>query len=1491
MRKITLSLLSLLLIAAMCCPFLVGCADEVQETTEKIDPEVTESSTAPGNETKETESQKDTESETVADTDPGSETGSGSTVETETDPLPKLEGDHAALIEHADALKNGVNAYFPYPDRTHFTFENLEMSLDYALNSAEDQQVVSLKNKDGKTYLENTMDVFVTMKDGKSYYASRSGISTTANIYRFGYYFYEMRLEEQEFSGEYEILGQKRVKHTTLSSKNQIEGTSITGGELNVVNAADASDPYIVFGRDFDFSADTYKFLRITMKADKNAATNGAVFLVAGSQKTFTAEQCVSFPVINDGEYHEYNIPVYACSDYNGTLTGIRLDISGAGATYSIKEMAVLAVDTSGMPDALGLCRSFNVYSDKMHQIIQIAARSDTNNIAEVGMLTKLSADTVAKLIVKDKNGTHDTLDGVDWASAEYIGFDIKEAGIFGFILPYDGKGGQLKVSLEDGVYSIVQTKVPENNQILASPKGTQNMNDFFMGQRIYTDDGHSFDEFLHEADCERNPLQNAFFKIDEAHSTQAGIAGYDSLQGYYRINMAGPAGGFNTPYYQEPNKHYRVSFSINGDSRDRQIYILTHTNSGQLECAVLLDKNDVLLPVSMEVGKNFSETQGERNLYNWDDPTYGQTIFPLVIDAKSRNNEYTVLNLYQRWGNFPLKQISWIQFHAPYYHLSTGITETNCIVPWYSTKNSKSLNTLPDFRTMSAPFWSDQPQHNSCGTHHWLKYTDADGNFVTSENILDVIDAYGPTYADVSMDYISDDGKIKATYVHTEFPQLDENRTFYEMTYEVLEDVTIKDFSRDFQFYSVTPNDPTGWYKQVGYLNESNESVVVDAMTDGTKQYVLGTECPYFSFFNMENSTSTSQQGYANVAFLVYSSEFIIGGQKSDAAFVINDNGITDTVSISLNLGEVTLKAGDTFTINAILLPWGSQKSVYDGSNGLAPDQNVRNVRKDTLLNPLKATAVADCQVIESVYVPKLISTNGESAEFTLSGGQSNVAARIYGFQKMTVPAVYEKINGEWVPYVLNSLNTPDINEEAHAYDGYQIHYDGDGTFSYSFVAEMKDGTPRTFKIVVDGNYEPWEKEAIKISDRPDYLNVYTDHQEINKTLVMGMIGGGFMSKGEISADDTYIRLYGPGAEGKSEGYGKFYGATSETVTGQYAVFKYRIPTTNKTGIDYFEIYTSTVSGTAVAENGFKVNAAIKDGNWHVVVVDLSKAGAAAYKAQFKPNENGEYCVQFLRFDYFNHKMGTDEYIDIAYVGIDSDLEKIIELNNDMEEIIYIEGNSKFSIDPKTGGRIQTTIELPAQYIHPESEYTRSKMHYAGQIDFLNGKSNVISFTYGDIFRELPCGAKAIASPAVQDNAFHAGSTLVLAGWMVVEGGVDKYVFSVDDGKTWQTVTLYGRESYGNANIDMINGATSRVANTFTFDQARDAANGSFQGRDGSDPTGIVIDLSAHIGKTVNVIVAAVPANEPGTLCPMFCISSVTVVAQDAELPQKEAQ
>lgn len=1118
MRRIY-SILCAILTIAMMLPLIASCAGGNETTkhdsTEAKEKETTESSatqsetesiseeskneqsvsdtqsvtdgeiTIESSENSETMSESDTASGNGSDTVESNETESETATEIQTDGEDKTETsllgdiDNAASIEYANSILNGVNYYYPNYKRESAILENMEMKLTYGLAETGNKRVTSLTNKKGASYVENTMDVFVRMTDGNTYFASTTTAAVTSNLFRLGYYFYEARYEEQDFLNSVKIAESKAIDISKGCSKhNNTESSVNENGEL-CVNILSTSDPYIVIG-DGSHKGDPH-FLEITLKADATVHY-GQLFIITGSESGFNDKQKYQFSVNSDGEYHTYTVPLFNIEGYNGRIKGIRLDMDGAadlvGSSYTIKEMNLLTSENiDSLPASLSIARSFTAYSDKLHHTLQVSAVKETANIAEIGMLTEISADTVAKLIVKDKcEELHTSLDGVDWETVEYLAFDIKGVGIFGYILPYDGKGGSIRATLTDEVYVIEQIGTPEGGKISPSLEGTKNANDFYMGQRIYTDENHNFNEFLYEAFCERNPL-NA--KVSEGESRDGAFLGYDSLRGLYTFTYSHKNSG--------PNDYPNVRFSLRGDDIDRKIYVMAaSSDTTVVEWSAILNEKDFLLPIPLQVGKNFSEASGERNLYNIDDPVYSEAIVPLVIE-KGVLYRYNIVNVYRNWGKFPVKQVSWIQFYAPYFHLSTATTETNCIVPWYATRKARNLNTLPDFRAMSAPPFSGA-QRNSGGTHYFLIYTDAEGNYVTSESTKNVVGSYGPTYADVTMDYLTDDGKIKITYNHMEMPQEDENRTYYEMNYEILEDVSFKDFAKDFSFYSVRPNDPKGVYTLVGYLDENNESQVVDAKMAGDEAvyYTLGQNAPYFSYMKMTDDRA-NKSGYVNLAFLVANSEFIIGGEKVTPNFVLADLG--GTLSISLDYEEITLKKGDRITINCILLPWGSQETIYDGSNGLAADQNVRDVRQNSILDPLKADAVADCEVIDTVYVPMLRTTNGKSAEFTLSGGHENCAVRIYGFDLMTVPKIYELIDGKWIDYKVASAYYSYNHETSQKYDGYGISYDGDGTFSYSFVAKMDNGAERTFKIVADKEFKNWSEIT-----NSDVVNAYID-------------------------------------------------------------------------------------------------------------------------------------------------------------------------------------------------------------------------------------------------------------------------------------------------------------------------------------------------------------------------------------------------------------
>ena len=1297
MKKSNLSALALILATLIALPTLAACnifstesestgssAESTQESSES------NSESNSGNNTESSSSTNSDESESEEDT-------------SSTEPAPSIADiKNGVLIENATQLANGIISGFVDSTRAQFEISNQKMSLRYNLHPYLDQQVTSLTSSKGGTYIAHTGDVFVKMADGQVYYASNSTAPATANLYRYGYYYYEARFEEQNFMPDLTnadgfTINLKNTSTSGVKTKYNSDDGSLTA------TVTSEKDPYIIFS-DVSFAAEDYGYIQFVIKTNVASSRGCQLFVRAGESTKWSEGQSKSFTVYPSEEYTTYVLPISAIKDYFGTVSNLRFDLSGnKGDTFEIKEIKVLNVSGSGAPSALGLNRSFLVYSDKMHHFLQVSSADiTTEGVAEIGLETKIAKNTVTAIAIKDKNGIHYSLDGIDTASVEYAGFLIEGVGVFGYILPADNSGGTLSVTETGGEYVIIQTRATEEGKV--DPSGIKNAttgkidpvvplngNDFFMGQRIYTDEETNLDAFIKEAELERNPLPAECFVIDYENSTNASYVGYDAIRGIYTLKL--DSAGFNGPYFYYPNKHYNVKFTINGDSNDRNIYLMASSTSGCLECAVLLDENDMLLPVPVEVGKNFSEAALERNRWNIDDATYGEAIIPMVIKSGS-SDTYNFINLYQNWGTVPLKQISWIQASAPCYHLSTGVIETNCITALMATKRARTLNTLPDHRTMSAPLWVDQPQHNSAGSHMWLAYTTAEGVYNATEFTDSVIDSYGPVYADVTNSYISDDGCIKVTYTHTEMPQTDENRAYYEIKYDVLGDISFTDFGSDFSFYSTAPNDPTGQYRKVGYLNAQNECVIAEANKDAENpiEYVLGNDVPYFSFFDMENCTSTSQQGYANLSFLIYNADFTIGGTKCSPSFLLTD--YAGTLSLSLDLEKVDLKVGDVITINAIVMPWGSQESVYD-STEFAGDQNVRDVRLNTLKNPLTATADKHCEVIESVYVPKIRTTNGKTAAFTLTGGQNNVAVRVYGFDKLTVPVIEELVDGLWETYVVNSSYSPDIQGNRHFYDGYTVHYDGDGTFSYSFIVPMdaSDTDGRSFRVTASKEFTGWPDTFPIVSGDGEELplNVYADCDDIfNDPAVEKQFDAAELIEDE---NGNYVRLTPSSII--QESVINYYPGKG-TATGQYFVIKYRLPKENTDKLTAFEIYTSTVNDSAKGGDGFGIAPVFKnDGKWHVAIVDLSTWN----KESFAANGDGEYVAKYLRVDIFNGFFPTTNRFDLAFIGMSDNLDDIYALSEGMKVVQFATQASDGSvsvkhIDPATGEFVDEPIE-----------------------------------------------------------------------------------------------------------------------------------------------------------------------------------------------------
>ena len=679
--------------------------------------------------------------------------------------------------------------------------------------------------------------------------------------------------------------------------------------------------------------------------------------------------------------------------------------------------------------------RTFHIYSDKLNLVQHLTTTGgEASGLAGYGQIYELDASRVKSLIIKDANGTHTSLDGVDFDTCEYVGFDMERAGVIGFILlPYKQNEGKLMVTLKDGVYTVDQHI--ENDTSAVYPIHSH----VYFGMRMSTQSNHDLEAFVKEAECERHPLTALEItkRVDGA-----AYLGYDALRGAYRFDVNG--GDFSNNYYNNPNQVFTVNAAITSDSYDRNIYVYTHTGSGCLESAVILDQNKTLLPIPLEVTKNFCG-EGEDGFYLPGDTAYGETFFPITLKAGEKK-EFSVLNLYQNWGNYPLKQLSSIQFVAPYYHLSTGVTETNCIAPSFVYGKDNWL--LPDFRAMSAPLWAAQPQHTAIGQLFVVRYDTADRVTANLENYNNDIDSYGPVYADVTMDYLAQDGAIHVSYRHIEMPQTDENRTYYSLRIDVLEDVSFKDFKSDFSLFCFNGRFPK--FNKLGYLDENNQHQVLNLGIATAQKYdrffKLGDEYPFFDYFE------PLAEDAVNFALIVKDSHIIINGEAFTGGFLMRDrfDGSLNFGDLTLDLGEVTLKAGDCIYVDYILLPWG----YVDSTN----DQNVLNVRQDSCIDPYKLSAEIG-SVMEDTYIPMVRVNENQTATFTVTGGDNNGVVRVYGLTSYQRPVVEELVDGVWVPY------TDATNRD---YDGYAVYADEDGTYSVAFVVSMTNApeSGRTFRV-----------------------------------------------------------------------------------------------------------------------------------------------------------------------------------------------------------------------------------------------------------------------------------------------------------------------------------------------------------------------------------------------------------------------------------------
>ena len=298
----------------------------------------------------------------------------------------------------------------------------------------------------------------------------------------------------------------------------------------------------------------------------------------------------------------------------------------------------------------------------------------------------------------------------------------------------------------------------------------------------------------------------------------------------------------------------------------------------------------------------------------------------------------------------------------------------------------------------------------------------------------------------------------------------------------------------------------------------------------------------------------------------------------------------------------------------------------------------------------------------------------------------------------------------------------------------------------------------------------------------------------------------------------------------------------SQKTDVAPWYVVKYRTLTPSIT----MEVYTDSVNQTLNAGSR-AFTSVYSDGEWHLATINL----------QSKINGYDGKTANYFRFDFMNKAiLPVDSYLEIAYIGFFAS-EKDAQLfeYGEPEEIIYID---------------------------PSSGYTESKLIHNTYLDMINGKGEGGASTYSSRGGNSTDGIETFV---FNGETFGEGK-LVLSGWTIVDGGVEKYVWSADGGKTWHDMELHKVSSLGTLDNPHVNATLSETGAEKLNDPENAKKGGGYQGEAKAQKPidrarGIAADLSEYAGKTVNVTVAAVPRAEKNTLSLIAYITGVTVVEE----------
>ena len=523
----------------------------------------------------------------------------------------------------------------------------------------------------------------------------------------------------------------------------------------------------------------------------------------------------------------------------------------------------------------------------------------------------------------------------------------------------------------------------------------------------------------------------------DEAFTLLKGQAPvrYDPVRGCYRVGTA-CGGGFQEEFYETPNRYETATVRIDNDGQYRKIYICHESTIGKglVAGGILTDEEDHPLPVVVQISKNFCGEM-EEPFYSPADIPFSETYFPLYL-SPGESRVVSSHHLHQNWGRHMTKHWSSLGAWMDYFHSATGVTETTCYVP-FKYGGIRGIS-IADFRAMSQQsYWSAQPQHDNVAGHSFLSYFSRD-DWRYPEYVCTHYRSTGPNWFDIGLEFLTTDGRVRATVDIWESPQTDETRSYFRVRYEVLEPVEIEDATTDFRLLTINTRVQSLRYTRFAATG-------IDPVRFNSMIYqpfpVLGTALPADKF---HLTLYGEARGSNSIVVNRFSAPFAPaatvqqGPYKNSGSFAESLQDVAMCIVPAQK--KVSLQQGDIIEIEGFWFCYGESDTT------LPAEQCV----SDYCDNAPRITQITKGIEIKTKPVLWVQAEQGH-AEFAVTGGRNLIPVVVTGLDDYCYPRMQIFEGGKW-------------HEAGHnrntATDGYQTFCADDGSFGAVFLVSAGSQT-----------------------------------------------------------------------------------------------------------------------------------------------------------------------------------------------------------------------------------------------------------------------------------------------------------------------------------------------------------------------------------------------------------------------------------------------